>query len=97
MNLPKILLQLLYGKRLPITSGQLHRSDPEKSITIHLNILIVGGQSGNPFSPHYGDLPQFWLRGQAIKMPWTQESIQRNVRQTLKLLPNSNKNRDSLE
>jgi penicillin amidase len=50
-------------------------------------IVIVGGQSGNPFSQHYDDLLQLWLRGDAIKMPWNQEDIEQNKIKTLKLLP----------
>jgi penicillin amidase len=50
-------------------------------------IVIVGGQSGNPFSPHYDDLLHFWLRGESIKMPWTQEAIRQATKQTLQLLP----------
>jgi penicillin amidase len=51
------------------------------------NIVIVGGQSGNPFSPHYDDLLQIWLQGEAINMPWSEESIRNNAKQTLQLIP----------
>jgi penicillin amidase len=51
------------------------------------HIVIVGGQSGNPFSPHYDDLLQFWLRGEAIQMPWSQEEINQRKKQTLQLIP----------
>jgi penicillin amidase len=51
------------------------------------HIVICGGQSGNPFSPHYDDLLGFWLRGEAIKMAWTEEAIRQVTQKTLKLIP----------
>ena len=50
-------------------------------------IVIAGGQSGNPFSPHYDDLLQIWLRDEAISMPWTAEAIRQAAQQTLELIP----------
>jgi penicillin amidase len=49
--------------------------------------VICGGQSGNPFSPHYDDLLQIWLRGETITMAWSEASIQRVTKQTLRLMP----------
>jgi len=50
-------------------------------------IVIAGGQSGNPFSPHYDDLLQLWLRGETICMPWTEEAIEQATRDSLQLRP----------
>jgi penicillin amidase len=51
------------------------------------HIVIAGGQSGNPFSPHYDDLLEFWLRGEAVKMPWKAQAIREAAQQTLELIP----------
>jgi penicillin amidase len=50
-------------------------------------VVIAGGQSGNPFSPHYDDLLQFWLRGRTVTMPWSEETIRRATQQSLRLVP----------
>jgi len=31
--------------------------------------VLAGGQSGNPFSPHYGDLFELWRRGEGVPIP----------------------------
>lgn len=31
--------------------------------------VLAGGQSGNPFSPHYGDLFELWQRGEGVPIP----------------------------
>jgi hypothetical protein len=61
MNLPKILLQLLFGKCLPITSSQLHLSGPEKSITKQtLDSLGIAGVRGRygPYSLSTTEIPK---------------------------------------
>ncbi len=50
-------------------------------------IVIAGGQSGNPFSPHYDDLLEYWQRGEAITMPWSDDAIQQAAQQVLHLRP----------
>ena len=49
--------------------------------------VIAGGQSGNPLSPHYADLFEFWRRGDGAPMAWTPEEVRRASRQTLILQP----------
>jgi len=49
--------------------------------------VLCGGQSGNPFSIHYDDLLNYWLRGEMVTMAWSRESIQKSTKQTLHLLP----------
>jgi penicillin amidase len=48
---------------------------------------LPGGQSGNPFSPHYGDLFEFWQRGEGVPIAWTPEEIRAATRETLVLTP----------
>jgi penicillin amidase len=36
---------------------------------------LAGGQSGNPLSPHYRDLFDLWLRGEAVPIPWSAEHV----------------------
>jgi penicillin amidase len=52
-------------------------------------LILCGGQSGNPCSPHYQDQLPLWHRGQTIPIPWTQHQVIRATRHTLILLPNS--------
>lgn len=49
--------------------------------------VIAGGQSGNPFSPHYDDLLEFWLRDEAVNIAWSVEAVHQATRQTLILKP----------
>lgn len=42
-----------------------------------VRVSLAGGQSGNPFSPHYDDLLPLWQRGQAISI--NQEDAPRDV------------------
>jgi penicillin amidase len=49
--------------------------------------VLAGGQSGNPFSPHYDDLLKFWLKGKTVSIPWTENAVERATRQKLRLMP----------
>ncbi len=49
--------------------------------------VIAGGQSENPLSPHYGDLFEYWKRGDGVPMAWTPDEVGRATRQTLVLEP----------
>jgi penicillin amidase len=48
---------------------------------------LPGGQSGNPFSPHYRDQFPLWLRGQGVPIALTPEEIPATERTTLMLEP----------
>jgi penicillin amidase len=48
---------------------------------------LPGGQSGNPFSPHYDDLFRLWQRGEGVPIAWTPEEIGAATRETLELTP----------
>jgi len=49
--------------------------------------VLPGGQSGNPFSPHYADQMPLWLKGDALPIPWSREAVARATRHTLVLRP----------
>jgi penicillin amidase len=48
---------------------------------------LPGGQSGNPFSPHYSDQWQLWQRGEGVAIAFTDEEVSRAAVQVLELLP----------
>jgi penicillin amidase len=49
--------------------------------------VLPGGQSGNPFSPHYADQMPLWLKGDALPIAWSPEAVKRATRHTLVLDP----------
>ncbi|HYQ16054.1 MAG TPA: penicillin acylase family protein [Polyangiaceae bacterium] len=69
------------------------------NVTAHLRSLIdignwgasrfvlLGGQSGNPFSPHYGDLLPLYQRGEGVPVHWDDEAVQLNTVASATLLP----------
>ena len=48
---------------------------------------LAGGQSGNPFSPHYADMVPLWIKGEGVSIAWTREEIDQAVASTLRLRP----------
>ena len=44
-----------------------------------------GGQSGNPFSPHYGDLFALWQRGAGVAAAFSPEQVKAATVQTLEV------------
>lgn len=48
---------------------------------------LPGGQSGNPFSPHYADQLPFWQRGEGIPIAWSPAAVERATAATLRLVP----------
>jgi penicillin G amidase len=49
--------------------------------------VLAGGQSGNPWSAHYGDQVDIWRRGEAATMAWSRAAVERATTRTLTLLP----------
>lgn len=47
--------------------------------------VLAGGQSGNPFSPHYDDLLPAWQRGDGVAIAWSPERVREVARCTLRL------------
>jgi penicillin amidase len=49
--------------------------------------VLPGGQSGNPFSPHYDDMLPLWQRGEGVPIAWTQEAVYDAAVEALRLEP----------
>jgi penicillin amidase len=47
--------------------------------------VFPGGQSGNPFSPHYGDLFELWQKGEAVPIAFTADQMHGAAVATLSL------------
>lgn len=48
---------------------------------------LPGGQSGNPFSPHYRDLFALWQKGQGVPITFSVEQLSSEQHSRLELLP----------
>lgn len=55
--------------------------------------VLAGGESGNPFSPHYDDLLPLWERGEGVCIAWSPESVYAHARATLRLKPTGGSDR----
>ena len=60
----------------------LDLSDWDKSVAVN-----VPGQSGQPGSPHYGDLLPLWANGQYFPLLFTRKAIEAQSRDKLVLVP----------
>ena len=49
--------------------------------------VSVPGQSGQPGSPHYDDLPPLWLHGQYFPLRYSKQAIDRETTDSLELKP----------
>ena len=49
--------------------------------------VVAPGQSGNPFSPHYHDLFDLWVRGEGVPIAWTEPEAAAATVATLRLEP----------
>jgi penicillin amidase len=65
---------------VPNTRAVIDLADVENS-----RWALAGGQSGNPMSRHYRDLFSVWLRGEAVPIPWSEESVAAATLDTLTL------------
>ncbi len=48
-------------------------------------VVLCGGQSGNPFSPHHLDLFAKWVAGESVPFLWTPQDILKGAKATLRL------------
>ncbi|MDQ6682551.1 MAG: penicillin acylase family protein [Chloroflexota bacterium] len=67
---------------IPNTRVVMVPADPEAS-----RFVLAGGQSGNPFSPHYADLLAWWQRGDGVPIAWSEEAVRIATRERLVLTP----------
>lgn len=51
-----------------------------------MSLITVPGQSGNPSSPHYGDMIPAFLEGAARSMPFQPENVERQYRDVLRIV-----------
>ena len=49
--------------------------------------VLLGGQSGNPCSPHYDDLVPLWQRGEGVPIHWEDAALDTHAVHTLRLSP----------
>jgi penicillin G amidase len=49
--------------------------------------VLLGGQSGNPLSPHYDDLVKLWQAGAGVPIHWEDAAVAEHARHTLRLVP----------
>jgi penicillin G amidase len=40
-------------------------------------VVLAGGQSGNPLSPHYGDMFELWKKGETARLWWSRDAVAR--------------------
>ncbi|MCP4138094.1 MAG: penicillin acylase family protein [bacterium] len=52
-----------------------------------LFLVSTPGQSGNPSSPHYGDMLPFFLEGKNRNMPFKPEAVKKHYKDVFKLIP----------
>jgi penicillin G amidase len=50
---------------------------------------LPGGQSGNPLSPNYDDLLEYWKRGDGVPIAWSEEAVKESSVASLVLEPSS--------
>jgi penicillin amidase len=50
-------------------------------------IINTPGQSGDPDSPHYGDLFPLWANGEYVPMLWTRAAVEAATSQVIRLEP----------
>lgn len=49
--------------------------------------VLLGGQSGNPLSPHYDDMIPLWQRGEGVPIRWDEPDVEAATRHVLVLSP----------
>jgi penicillin amidase len=50
-------------------------------------LVLAGGVSGNPLSPHYADMFPLWQRGESVRMPWSEQAVRSAAVSELTLSP----------
>ena len=90
-----------YGDGTTVNQAGFEFWEPLRSsnVTAHLRSVIdignwgasrfvlLGGQSGNPLSPHYADFVPLYQRGQGVPVHWDESTIHSHTVATLTLTP----------
>jgi penicillin G amidase len=90
-----------YGDGTTVNHAGLEFWDPLRhpNVTAHLRSVIdignwgasrfvlLGGQSGNPLSPHYGDLVPLYQRGEGVPVHWDDDAVRLHTVASLSLVP----------
>ena len=90
-----------YGDGTTVNQAGFEFWEPLRSstVTAHLRSVIdigdwgasrfvlLGGQSGNPLSPHYSDLVPLYQRGQGVPVHWNDSEVARHCIATMTLTP----------
>ena len=71
----------------PVRAGPSLRMIVDFSEDAGVHLVITGGQSGHPLSPHYDDLTPLWLHGDLLEIPMDRERVRLNTRHRLVLKP----------
>ncbi len=74
-------------KPYDITAGPSMRLIVDLAAPDHALSVIPGGQSGQPFSPHYKDQVELWQRGQYRRVAMPQQIVAASSRSVLTLKP----------
>jgi len=79
------------GANFRQTSGASLRQILDLSNWDNSIAINVPGQSGQPGSPHYGDLLPLWAEGRYFPLLFSKEKVKRNAKQRLILEPKSSR------
>jgi penicillin amidase len=52
-----------------------------------MRVVLAAGVSGNPLSPHYGDMFDLWRKGECVPMAFSADAVRRGAVETLTLAP----------
>jgi penicillin amidase len=75
------------GSAFRQTSGASFREVIDLADWDRSTMTNVPGQSGQPGSPHYGDLLPLWADGRYHPMPFTRQAVERHASARLVLVP----------
>lgn len=72
-------IDISYGPSMRLVTDA---ADPSATLAV-----IPAGVAGHPADPHYADQLPLYLAGEAIRLPWTREAVERAAMSTLTLEP----------
>lgn len=92
-----------FGDSSTVNQSSFSFNDPLRSptFTAHVRSIIdvgnwsdsrfvlLGGQSGNPLSPHHRDLVELWQSGRGVPIWWEPAKVRQHARRRLQLRPSA--------